>query len=217
MRTKLVAVAIVLAAAGAAFVLFGRENLDWPVTNDQAAGQVIVAFGDSLTRGFGASEGSTYPDHLSELLGCPIVNAGRDGETAGQALSRIDRVLANQPDTVIITLGGNDILRRTPLETTLDDLRQIFQTLQQAGAMVVYAAVDPPLIGSNWVSAVRDLCRAEGVLYVPSIMDGLWSDSERMYDSIHPNGKGYRVVAERILARLEGHITSQTFASSQTR
>lgn len=215
MRTKLILIAIVSAAV-VGFVLITRENLDWPVTNDQPDGRVVVAFGDSLTRGFGAADGEAYPDHLSQLVGRPIVNAGKDGDTTGQALARLNRVLAHQPDVVILTLGGNDILRRVPLQTTLDNLRQIIQSLQQAGAMVVYAAVDPPLIGGKWVDAVRDLCREEGVLYVPSVMDGLWSDNERMFDSIHPNGDGYRVLAERIHARLEPHCGNKALVSGQT-
>jgi len=214
MMKKLVLTATLI-AGGAAVWLYTREDLDWPVTNDRTRGEVVVAFGDSLTRGFGAADGEAYTDHLSDLLGSPVINAGSDGESTYGGLRRLNQVLADEPDVVIITLGGNDILRRVSLEKTLENLRQIFERLQQAGAMVVYAAVDPPLIGSNWNAAVRNLCRQQGVLYVPSIMAGLWGDSERMHDSIHPNGLGYRLIAERIHARLAPHLENNAMAAGE--
>ncbi len=212
MKVKLATLALLATGIGL-FFLFGRENDNWPVTNDRPIGGVIVAFGDSLTRGHGAAANESYPRHLSELLGYGVINEGKDGDTCESALRRVDRVIAHQPDVVIITLGGNDILKHVPIDKTLNHLREIFRRLQKAGAMVVYGAVDPPLIGGNWVAAVRELCRDEGVLYIRSLMDGLWADTEKMSDSIHPNGAGYRILAERVHERLMSHSSTASQSS----
>lgn len=197
---------VLLLLLGIVWWWLSGESLDWDVVHDRPPGAVIVAFGDSLTRGYGAGQGEAYPDVLAELIGRKIINEGVDGDTTVTALNRVDRVLVHKPDVVIITLGGNDILRRIPYEQTVSNLEEIFERLQTGGAMVVYAAVDPPLGGKNWINAVRTLCRERGVLYVESILHGLWSDTEMMSDTIHPNAKGYRVVAERIQARLGPHL-----------
>lgn len=201
-RMPLLCVVVLCVSAG------GCRNHDWPVVHDGAAGNVIVAFGDSITAGEGAVPSETYPAHLAELLGKPVENLGRSGDTTADGRSRLQQVIGHGPDTVIITLGGNDILQRVPRDETLRNLRTIFQELHSAGAMVVYAAVDPPLIGGDWSEQVRELCREEGVLYVPGVMDGLWTDTAKMSDQIHPNGAGYLVIAERIHARLADHLAA---------
>src|SRR5206468_2546588 len=83
------------------------------------AGQTIVAFGDSLVEGHGATPGHDFVSVLSRRLGVPIINAGRSGDTAEAALSRLEQaVLARNPRVVIVLLGGNDFLRRVPREET---------------------------------------------------------------------------------------------------
>src|SRR5512142_926678 len=111
-------------AIGAAVLLAIIAWLLWPsryskVRNLDSRGTAIIAFGDSLTAGFGASAGEDYPSKLSAIIGAPVVNAGVNGDTTEAALARIDaEVLARDPRIVIVGLGGNDFLRGVPIATT---------------------------------------------------------------------------------------------------
>ena len=84
-------------------------NLDSP-------GTTIVAFGDSITYGVGASQAAAYPSALSRRLGVEVINAGVPGETSAEGLARLPEVLELDPWLVIIEFGGNDLLQRRPLE-----------------------------------------------------------------------------------------------------
>src|SRR5437763_9915919 len=107
-------------AAGALVVILAVWFF-WPaqkVTNLDSHGSNIIAFGDSLTAGYGANPGEDYPSRLSSMIGVTIMNAGVSGDTTDTALARIDTdVLARDPRLVIVGLGGNDFLRGVPIET----------------------------------------------------------------------------------------------------
>jgi len=206
-RPVLLGIAGFALVAAVGFWLIPGGGNDWPIKNDRPAGDVLVALGDSLTYGQGAGLNESYPEHLAELVGRPVINEGVNGNTTADALRRIKSITAKKPAIVFITLGGNDILRRLPVETTRDNLQQIFRKLHATGAMVVYGAVNPPLISGKRTKAIKELCRKEGVLYIESIMQGLWNDTELMSDTIHPNGDGYRILAERFHTRIAGHYS----------
>jgi acyl-CoA thioesterase-1 len=144
---------------------------------------------------------------LAGLLGRDVLNRGRDGETSESALERLDGdVLALKPSVVIITLGGNDILRRLPIADTVGSLRRIFERTLASHAKVLYLAIHPPFVADERMNEVRSLCRELGVLYVDSAMNGMWGDRELMSDQIHPNAAGYRLMAERVRDALDGHL-----------
>lgn len=166
----------------------------------------LVAFGDSLTHGTGAAQNESYPAWLASMSGTKIANLGRSGDTTGTALERINEVLERKPEIVLVTLGGNDLLARTPLDETLGNLRKAFQRMHEAGSMAVYLAIDPPGVGDNWAMAIEHLCKEEGVLYVPGVMKGLWGDASLMADQVHPNARGYKVMAERVLGAIRPYI-----------
>lgn len=166
----------------------------------------IVCFGDSLTRGHGAEPEESYPAVLARLLGRDVLNRGRDGETSESALERLDDVLSLSPSIVIITIGGNDVLRRLPNADTVGSLRKIFERTLAVHAMVVFLAIHPPFISDERMNKVKDLCRELGVLYVDSVMDGMWRNRKVMSDDIHPNAAGYRIMAERVRDALGGRL-----------
>jgi lysophospholipase L1-like esterase len=191
-----------------AWILYlqGGSRGSWPVVNEAQAGKTIVAFGDSLTSGYGADAEKSYPKQLEGLIGHPVLNLGKNGETTTSALTRLDEVIAQKPNYVLITLGGNDLRQRTPLDETVTNLETIFTRLQEAGAMVVYLSIHPPLIGDNWIMAIEDVCRRKGVLWVDRIMRELWEDSSRMADSVHPNAEGYGVIAGQVHEALKPYF-----------
>lgn len=197
---------LVAAAVMAAMVLRPGAPDDWRIRNERPGAGPIVCFGDSLTAGFGAEPGRSYPDVLHEFLGREVVNRGRNGETATDALERVDAIVALQPKVVVVTLGGNDMLQRVPIEQTVASMRRIFDRLLGTGAMVAFVGIDPPLASAARMDAIRDLCRERGVLWVGGAMTGLWQDRTRMSDEIHPNAAGYRIVAERVAGALKPRL-----------
>src|ERR1700689_3725295 len=114
---------------------------------------VIVAFGDSLSAGFGADPGKSFPDFLQKALDAAglhwrVVNAGVSGNTTTDALSRLRAVLAYKPRITIVEFGGNDGLRGLPIESTRANLEHIIETLEGAGSKVLLAGLPlPPTYG----------------------------------------------------------------------
>jgi len=200
------------AAIAAVFFLWPRSPATWSIRNAPPGAGPIACFGDSLTSGHGAAPEESYPRVLARLLGREILNHGRDGETSESALERLDAdVLGASPSVVIITLGGNDMLRRLPIEDTVRSLRKIFERTLAAGAMVVFLPIDPPppFVSGERMQKVKDLCRELGVLYVGSTMEGMWGNRRLMSDEIHPNAAGYRLMAERVRDAIEGRLGSK--------
>lgn len=197
-----------LVAAAVAAVVFLRpgDSETWRIRNAQPGSGVIACFGDSLTYGHGAEPEESYPAVLAGLLGREVVNRGRNGDTSVAALERLDDVLALEPAIVVVTLGGNDMLRRLPIEETRAAMTTIFDRLLGAGSMVVFLGIDPPFTSSARMEAIRTLCRERGVLWIGDAMDGLWGDRLRMSDQIHPNAAGYRVIAEKVAETLRSRL-----------
>jgi len=202
-RTLLLALTVVTLGV----LLWPRKPATWSIRNAPPGAGPIVCFGDSLTRGHGAQPQESYPAVLAGLLGREVLNRGRDGETSESALERLDGdVLAAAPSVVVITLGGNDILQRLPIAETVGSLRIIFDRILAAHAMVVFLAIHPPFVSDERMDKTKDLCRELGVLYVDSVMNGVWGDRKLMSDNIHPNAAGYRLVAERVRDALAGRL-----------
>lgn len=190
-----IAIAVVVAALVAAWLLWPTAS----VKNRDSRGRTIVAFGDSLTAGYGAGEGEDYPTKLSALIGTPVINAGVSGNTTQQALVRIDEdVLAHDPKLVIIGLGGNDFLQRMPLSQAESNLRSIIRAIQARGAMVILLGFRFPSFQENYEAMYERVAEEEAALLVPDLLDGILSDPSLKSDDIHPNGRGYALMAERI-------------------
>ncbi len=126
---------------------------------------MIVAFGDSLTAGFGADTGKSYPDFLQQELDrrgyrYRVVNAGISGETTTDALARLSMVTALKAAVVIVEFGGNDGLRGLPVATTRANLDQILAALKQSGAQVLLAGMTlPPNYGPEYIAAFQGIYR----------------------------------------------------------
>jgi len=196
---------ITLTAVAAIVFFWPRKPATWPIRNASRVDGPIVCFGDSLTRGAGADPEESYPAVLAGLLGREVLNRGRDGESSEGAVERVDAdILAASPSVVIITLGGNDMLQRLPIEVTVSSLRKIFERVLAAHVMVMYLAIHPPFVSGERMDKVEDLCRELGVRYVDTAMAGMWGDRKLMSDQIHPNAAGYHLIAERVRDALKG-------------
>jgi lysophospholipase L1-like esterase len=176
----------------------------WPspyahVRNLGSSGANLIAFGDSLTAGYGAAAGEDYPSRLSALIGRPVINAGVSGDTTASALARLDAdVLARDPRIVIVGLGGNDFLSGVPIQTTEANLREIVHKIEGAGAMVVLLGFRFPSLTADYEAMYERVAKDEGCLLVGRVLRGILNDQSLKSDAIHPNAKGYALMAERI-------------------
>lgn len=185
-----------------------------PVVNSPPRAGPIMAFGDSLTYGVGASPaspnpepGASYPDQLSRLIGRPVVNRGYPGDTIAEAAGRLDRdVLAENPSIVIVLLGGNDFLQRKELGESFRQLERIIRRIQDSGAMVVLVGLNGLTPLSGLAGEFRTLARRAGAVFVPNILGGIIGRPALMADSVHPNRDGYAIIAERIADALRPYL-----------
>jgi acyl-CoA thioesterase-1 len=202
------AIAAWLALAAFALWLFWPSSLR-NVRNLDSRGTALIAFGDSLTAGYGAAPGEDYPSRLAALIHQPVVNAGVSGDTTESALARVDDdVLARDPRVVLVGLGGNDFLRRVELGTTEANLRIIVRKIQARGAAVVLLGFRFPNIGPSYEKMYERVAKEEGCLLIPDLLAGILRDPSLKSDEIHPNARGYALMAERVakpLGKLLAH------------
>lgn len=176
-----------------------------PITNYPPKNERIVAFGDSLVSGVGATRGNDLVSVLAKRIGRPIENVGVAGNTTADGLARIEEVLRRDPGITIIVLGGNDALKRVPIEDTERNLRMLFTKVQAQGGVVVYLATRGGIIGTEREALYERLSEEYGVVYVSDILSDVIFRPELMYDSIHPNDAGYAQIAERVARELDAH------------
>ena len=118
---------------------------------------MIVAFGDSLTAGYGADPGDSYPDYLQKDLDAKgyhyqVVNQGISGNTTKDGVDRLEEALRLKPVLVIVAFGGNDGLRGLPIASTRENLDQMVATLLNSGAKVVLGGITlPPNYGPDYI------------------------------------------------------------------
>jgi lysophospholipase L1-like esterase len=190
-----------LAAAVAALISLAVW-VYWPGASGPArptAGDQVIAFGDSLVQGVGASPGQDLVSVLSRRLRVPIINAGRSGETTASALTRLDgAVLSRRPRVVLVVLGGNDLLRRFPHEETVENLETIVTRIRDRGAAVVLATVEIGFLSGGDGDAYEALADRAAAALVPDILGGILGRRDLMADGIHPNDRGYALMADRI-------------------
>ncbi len=172
---------------------------DRPHAAKPTSGSNIIAFGDSLVAGRGATDGHDFVSVLSGRIGVPIINAGRNGDTAGSALERLDEdVLARNPRVVIVLLGGNDFIRRVPTEETFDSLTTIVERIRRRGSAVVLVGLSVGFFTDSYGERFEALARRASAGLVPDILGDIRGHPDRMSDAIHPNDAGYRMIADRI-------------------
>jgi acyl-CoA thioesterase-1 len=175
---------------------------------------VIVAFGDSLSAGFGADPGKSYPDFLQKEVDRKgyryrLVNAGNSGDTTTDGAERVTTVTALKPAIVILEFGGNDGLRGLPVSTTRANLELMIVALRNAGAKIVLAGMTlPPNYGPEYIrsfeAVYKDLAKQYHLPLIPFLLRGVGGNPSLMQrDGIHPTAEGNRIVAENVMQALE--------------
>nr|WP_320016583.1 arylesterase [uncultured Desulfobacter sp.] len=198
---------VVVVVTIACFLIFRSSDNDWKIKNKPLSVSRIVCFGDSLTFGTGASEGRDYPSVLEGLTGVEVINAGVPGNTTENALKRVDEdVLAYEPDVVLITLGGNDLKNRVGESTAKANLTTIIQRIQASGAMVILGGIEIPLYGKGFADMYQSVGEQTGSVLISNIFQGIFGNRKMMSDYIHPNDKGYEVMAGYFYEKLHPYL-----------
>jgi acyl-CoA thioesterase-1 len=175
-----------------------------PRVSPVGANDVIVAFGDSLTYGTGATENESYPAILARLINRNVIRAGVPGEMTAGGLARLAGVIEeHHPALVIVCLGGNDMLRRVDDAQIRGNLREIIGSLKARGISVVLIGVPKPALITSAPAFYGELASEFGIPYEGKIVTSVLYKSELKADPIHPNAQGYRLMAEAIAQLLK--------------
>lgn len=180
------------------FWFFFLKKDNYEITNIKSQGSTIVAFGDSLVQGVGASEGKDFVSILSTMVGEPIINLGISGNTTIDGLNRIDTALERDPKIVILLLGGNDYLKKIPMEETFDNLQKIVDKVHAKGSMVLLLGVRGGLFKDILKDKFDEFAKKNKVAFVPNVLDGIIGEKELLFDSIHPNDAGYKKIVDKV-------------------
>jgi acyl-CoA thioesterase I len=204
-RLRAAVISLLLAAAAIALWQFwsGARHDVRRIANLAASGDLIVFFGNSITQGYGVRPEEAFPALVAQALGVSFANAGVAGDTMGAGLARMERdVLPHDPRLVVVEFGGNDFLRRVPVEETLQHLEAIVATLVREGAMVVILEVTVGLGGDPYLAGYQAVADRHGAMLIPDVMRGILTGADLRVDTIHPNAKGHRLLAERVATAL---------------
>ncbi|MCO6509798.1 MAG: arylesterase [Aridibacter famidurans] len=175
----------------------------------------IVAFGDSLTAGFGLTEKESYPYLLQKRLekdgfNYEVVNAGISGDTSLGGLERIDWVLEEKNvEILILELGANDLLRNVPVEKMKENLDRIIRKAKAKDVEVLFCGMlAPPAVGEEYqreyVNAFADLATEHDVRFVPFLLENVALNKDlNQADGIHPNAKGTVIMTDNIYKELK--------------
>ena len=167
--------------------------------NKLQTGETILAFGDSLTFGKGASRTDAYPAVLEQLSGQPVVNAGVSGETTEEGVIRLPGLLQeHKPALVILFEGGNDILQNLNKTETKANLKHMINEIQAFGAQVVLVAVPEKSLFSSAAPWYKELSDEHDLLLQDSIVSKLIKKPAMKSDSVHFNAAGYEALAVAI-------------------
>ena len=174
----------------------------------------IVCFGDSLTAGYGAEPGRSYPDYLQKDLNTAgyhyrVINEGISGNTTKDGIGRIDRVLALKPALVVVEFGGNDGLRGVPIADSRANLDRILADLKGSGTSIALAGITlPPDYGPDYIHQFTQtyvlLAAKYRVPLLPFILQGAYGvDGMMQADGIHATSRGNEIVAGNVLGLIK--------------
>ena len=169
-----------------------------------ARGDRILAFGDSLTAGIGAATQHSYPADLAQLSGLDVVNAGVSGETTAEGMQRLPGELERaSPALLVLTEGGNDILRNVSSRVIKENLRAMIEYASSRGVPVVLIGVPQKNLFSSVAPLYRELAEEYGLVFDDALLSDLLRTPRYKSDMVHFNERGYRAMAEAIYALLE--------------
>jgi lysophospholipase L1-like esterase len=200
-RRQLLRSLVVIPGTALALYGCGRRNPRLPRIDDNG---VILAFGDSLTFGTGASAEESYPAVLAKLVARKVVRSGVPGETAAEGFARLPEVLEESaPQLVIFCEGGNDLLRRAEDNAVKESLRKSIRLIRERGTALVLLAPPRPGVFTDAPAFYAELATESGIPLEADILKTVLTDNSLKSDLIHPNAKGSRRIAEALAKLLK--------------
>lgn len=193
-----------LPVMGLIFLLLSACGEDVPKISRLSSDAVVLAFGDSLTQGYGVKENESYPAVLQELTGRKVINAGVSGEESTPGLKRLPGALEkHQPQLLILCHGGNDLLRKMDVNKMESNIRNMIQLARDNNIPVVMLGVPRPGLFLSSFEVYKEIADSTGVIFIEDIIPEVLGDKSLKYDTVHPNKEGYRVMAEKIYSVLQ--------------
>ncbi|MES2766834.1 MAG: arylesterase [Bacteroidota bacterium] len=176
----------------------------------------ILFLGNSITAGFGVELSEAFPALIQQKidsLKLPFksINAGVSGETSAGGLRRIDWLLKEKIDIMVLELGANDGLRGVPVEDTRKNLQAIIDRTKSTypDVKIILAGMQlPPNLGQKYTADFKnmysDLAQKNGLAFIPFILEKVGGVVKlNQQDGIHPTAEGHRIVAENVWAILK--------------
>lgn len=186
------------------FILLLAGCSDRPKLERLSSDAVVLAFGDSITFGTGANEDESYPAQLEKLIGRRVVRAGVPGEVTAQALARLPEALdEHAPRLLLLCIGGNDFLRRLGNRQAERNVREMVKLAKSRGIAVVLIGTPEPGFTVSPPAFYAGIAREFRLPYEEGIIGQVLKDRTLKADPIHPNARGYRVIAERLAEQLK--------------
>jgi lysophospholipase L1-like esterase len=177
---------------------------DAPRLQPLQRGDIVLAFGDSLTLGSGVAPEHSYPAVLQQMSALTVVNAGVAGEDTDSGLQRLPELLRQyRPKLVILTHGGNDLLRQRDSKHIQANLSAMVELIRAAGSQVVLVAVPRPGLWPQSADFYAALADSHRLPLEPDIVAELESDSDFKSDRVHFNQRGYRRLAQALYQLLQ--------------
>ena len=165
--------------------------------NSQIYINSIVCFGDSLTQGYGATDEQTYPYFLQQLTNLSVINKGINGNTSKDGLNRIDDILTTQNSIILVEFGANDFFQQVPISETRENIEEIIDKLKATDNIVVLVSIEDKQLKQLY-TMLKSLAKEKKVLFIDGILNEFWNDRTLFSDEVHPNSKGYKLVADKI-------------------
>ena len=194
--------------------LLGAFAVGFPTTVLAKEKSVVLAFGDSLTAGYGVKEEESYPSRLQLKItsaGFPhqVINAGVSGDTTAGGVRRIRWLMKHEPNIVILALGANDGLRGLPADEMQRNLETMIEICHENNARILLAGMKAlPNYGEDYMrefeSVFPSLAEKYNLDFLPFLLEGVAGEREYTQpDGLHPIASGYRIITDRVWERLE--------------
>ena len=183
-----------------------------PVYSKEKA--VILAFGDSLTAGYGVKDEESYPSKLQEKIssaGFPhkVVNAGVSGDTTAGGVRRIRWLMKHEPEIVILALGANDGLRGLSIDEMRKNLEIMITICREHNAQILLAGMKAlPNYGEDYMrefeTVFPELAEKHDLIFLPFLLEGVAGEREyTQSDGLHPLASGYSIITDLVWQRLK--------------
>ena len=165
---------------------------------------VVLAFGDSLTFGTGASPETSYPAELEKLIGRRVESAGVPGEVTADGLQRLPDVLADiKPKLLVLCHGGNDLLRSTGEAEAAANLRSMIMLAKNQGIEVILIAVPKPGLTLSPPAYYEKIAEEFKLPVESTVLRSIIASPALKSDSVHPNAAGYKKMAQAVAALMK--------------